>query len=182
MAITGDAKQQDDNDGVSGRPPECADAGDHLGGCAHATEIGAYVDDVGDDEHGTRGPEHPAGIAAADDGGETAAGYHAEARAHELHGHHEGEREERGPERAIAEGGAGYGVGGDARRVVIGGAGNEAGAEFRKKSANEAFGGVRLAQCLKDSRRRASYILNIAVEALSNGARQGGIRLCPPQP
>ena len=51
--------------------------------------------------------------------GEPTIGDLTHARAHELYGRHERERDERGPQKAVAERGTRLGVRGDARRVIV---------------------------------------------------------------
>ena len=127
-------EQHDDEHAVERNADQSRDARHHRGRIRHAAEIRGDVDHIGDDQQGASRPEHPRGIAAPDDARETSAGRQAEACAHQLNRGHERKREQRRPQRQVAEGGAGDGVCGDAGRVVVGGAGDQARAEVCEES------------------------------------------------
>ena len=65
-------------------------------------------------------------------GGEPLAGHPADPRTHQLNCDHERRCQKHGPEQAVAKLRAGLRIGGDARRVVIGGAGHQSRAEQPK--------------------------------------------------
>ena len=68
-----------------------------------------------------------------DHAGESLAGHHSEPRAHHLHSGHQRKRKESRPERSVAERSAGDRIGGDSRRVVVGGPSNQAGSQAAEK-------------------------------------------------
>ena len=103
------------------------------GGVGHAAQVRGNVHDVGDDQERACRPEDPFRIAPPDHAREAAPGDHAQASAHHLDRRHQGERNERGPEQAITEQGAGHGIGGNAGGIVVGAAGDQAGSEIGKK-------------------------------------------------
>jgi hypothetical protein len=105
--------------------------GEHLRGVRHAAEIGGDVEDVRAGEHHAHRDEHRARVAAAQRAGEADAAHQADARAHQLHGDHQRQRDDRGPERRVAVGRAGDRVGRDAARIVVGGSRDQSGTEPR---------------------------------------------------
>ncbi len=137
--VTGPEQQADQNERIDGRPIERPDAGEKLRDVGHAAEIRGDIEDIGDDQQRTGAPQDPAWIAQPDHAGQPEPGDHAEAGAHDLHRRHQREREHRGPQRRIAETGAGDRISGDAGWVVIGGAGDQAGAEIGKEPAEPAL-------------------------------------------
>src|ERR1035437_6658175 len=81
-------------------------------------------------KHGTGGPQDPTRIAFSNHGGQTLSGDHSKPCAHQLHGRHERKREECGPESGVAEGGPRNRIGGNAGRIVVGGASDHSWAEI----------------------------------------------------
>jgi hypothetical protein len=71
----------------------------------------------------------------ANDTGQAATGNHAQPGAHDLHCRHHRKRKQSGPQRSEAKGSAGNRVRRDARRVIIGRAGDEARSEVREEAA-----------------------------------------------
>ena len=71
--------------------------------------------------------------ALEDHGSQTLAGDHSKPCAHQLHGRHERKREERGPEPGVAKGGPCNRIGGNAGRIVVGGASDQSGPEIFKE-------------------------------------------------
>src|SRR4030095_3925279 len=63
----------------------------------------------------------------------------SEARGNDLDPDHQRRREQHAPQHAEPELGAGLRIGGDAARIVVGGAGDEAGSETIEKAAAEGF-------------------------------------------
>ena len=89
-------------------------------------------------EQDEREEEQRARVELPEHAREPASRHHADARAHELHGGHEREGEERRPERGEAEGGAGGGVGGDPRGIVVRRARDQPGPEPVEEAARHA--------------------------------------------
>ena len=95
----------------------------------HRAEVGADVDRVGDDQQTDQRIEQRRRIVAAHVAGEPAAGHAADLRADLLDRAHQRIGEQQRPAEAVAELRAGLGIGGDAAGIVVGGAGDQAGAE-----------------------------------------------------
>ena len=95
----------------------------------HRGDIGADVEAVGQQQQEHQRQLQPARVVATDVVRETPAGGAADARADQLDGRHQRPGQHGGPQQAVAEGGAGLRVGGDAARIVVGGAGDQAGTE-----------------------------------------------------
>jgi len=87
-------------------------------------DVRARVDRVGDDEAADRRIDDASGIVRAQDAGEPASGDERDLGAEVLHHRHERQRDDRGPQRGVAEGGPGHRICADAGRIVIGGTGN----------------------------------------------------------
>jgi hypothetical protein len=100
-------------------------AGDEVGGLAHGGDVRADIYGVGDEQQGHQGGDHPPGHHPVHVLGETPAGHPADVGADQLDRAHQREGQDHGPEQAVAELGAGLGIGGDTAGVVVGGAGNQ---------------------------------------------------------
>jgi hypothetical protein len=110
-------------------PDVRAQTREQLGRVGHAGEVGADVDRVGDEQCDGGGKQHRAREPVAERAGDALARHHADAGAHRLHGDHQRPGEERRPEERRPVLRTGYRVGGDARGIVVGGAGDDAGSE-----------------------------------------------------
>ena len=108
-------------------------AGDKLRGLRHAAEIRADVDDVGDNQNRAGAPQHPTRIIIPHRGSQPAPGDHREPRAHQLDRHHQRKRQQRDPQRGVAVGCSGDGIGGDSRRIIVGCSGDQSGAQDREE-------------------------------------------------
>ena len=106
-----------------------ADPGHQARRFAHRGDVGGDVDDVGQQQQDDDGVQQPRRIGAPDVGGQPAPGDPADARRHQLDADHERVRQHQRPQGVEAELGAGLGIRRDARRVVVGGAGDQARAE-----------------------------------------------------
>ena len=95
----------------------------------HRAEIGAEIDRVRDQQQPDDRVEQPARVMRADVAGNALAGDPAHARADLLDRRHQREAEQHHPAHRVAELRAGLGVGGDAARIVVGGAGDQPRAE-----------------------------------------------------
>jgi hypothetical protein len=96
-----------------------------LDGGRHRTQVGADVECIGHQHETDRDKEHPPAVLLANNRGNTLARDQANASAHLLNRDQEREHVERQPELASAEGGASLGIRADARRVVVGRAGDQ---------------------------------------------------------
>ena len=128
-AVRGPEEQRDDQARVARDEQTRIEPRHHLGRLGHPAEVGADVEDVRDHQERTGRPEHPSRVAPADDAREPTARDHPEPRTHQLDRHHQREGEDRRPEGRVAEARARDRVGRDARGVVVGRPGHEAGAE-----------------------------------------------------
>jgi hypothetical protein len=116
----GDANPRRHDDGAVG------DAGQQPDASRYSGDVGAEVSGVGDEEHEDEEQEDRAGIAAAQGEGQALAGHKADAGAHVLDGRVQGQRQEAGPEQAVARARARQRVRGDAAGVIVGCAGYDA--------------------------------------------------------
>lgn len=115
-----------------------------IDGCAHRREVGRDVDHVRDDQQHHGGVEQPRRIVGAHVRREPLARHAADARADELDGRHQRIGQQQRPQQFEAELRAGLRVGADAGRVVVGGAGDETGAEATQPRAamRTSLGGI----------------------------------------
>ena len=93
---------------------------------AHRSQVGADVDDIGEDEQADQRIEQRGGIVAAHVGGDALARHTADLSADHLDRAHEGIGEKEGPGEGEAEGRASLSVGGDPAWVIVRSAGYEA--------------------------------------------------------
>ena len=107
---------------------------------AHRRDIGGDVEGVRGDQKENQRQHQPARRQLHHIGGEALAGDPADLRAHQLDGDHERRGEKHRPEQAVTELRAGLRIGGDARRVVIGGAGHQARTEQPEHHVPGFFG------------------------------------------
>jgi len=78
-----------------------------------------------------------------DVGGEAVPGHAADARAHDLDADHERQREQHRPQHAVAELRARLGIGRDAARIVVRGAGDEARPQLlQQRQSHRALSGA----------------------------------------
>ena len=109
----------------------------------HRAEIGAQIDDVRKQQQPDDRAKQPARVMRADVAGDALAGDAADARADLLDRHHQREAEQHHPAHRVAELRAGLRVGGDAARIVVGGAGDQSRAESAEQPlARSAAGGA----------------------------------------
>lgn len=97
--------------------------------CAHGAEVRAQVDNVRHDQQDDDGTQKPCRVVTPQVLGDALAGDAADAGADRLDHRHQREAEQHGPGEAIAELGAHLAVGGDTAGIIVGGAGDEAGAQ-----------------------------------------------------
>ncbi len=130
IGLVGDhhLQQHDQDRGPDGIEDEgCGDR--QPGGLGHRADIRADVDGVGDDEQEYEPDQHLPGITVLDRAREAGAGHRADPGAGFLDRDQQGDLVERGPELAVSELRARLGIGGDAGRIVVGGAGDQSRAE-----------------------------------------------------
>ena len=100
-----------------------------LGGIGHGAEIGGDVDDIGDEQQQDDEIQQQRRIMPADIAGNAAPGDAADPAGDFLDRGHQRKGQQHGPADAVAELRAGLAVGADAGGIVVGGAGDQAGAE-----------------------------------------------------
>jgi hypothetical protein len=113
----------------------------------HCGEIRGDVDGVGGEEQRHHDIQNPTGVMPADIARYAVPGDAADAGRNLLDRRHQRKAEQHRPADAVAELCAGLAVGADAGRVVVGGAGDQTGAERFEKGA-DAEGLVRLGRRL----------------------------------
>ena len=91
----------------------------------HCAEIGAEIDRIRNQQQSDDRVEQPARIMRANVAGNPLPGGAAHARADLLDRRHQREAEQHHPAHCVAELSPGLGVGGDAARIVVGGAGDQ---------------------------------------------------------
>ena len=130
MAVGDEDLQAEDHDGDDDEERRGGKrGGEQANGGNHRAEVGADIDSVGGEEQQYGAKENVAVVVAAHDARQPLARDEADAGAHLLGGDHQRKEVEGGPEEAEAVGGSSLGVRADARGVVIGGSGNQAGAD-----------------------------------------------------
>ena len=112
---------------------DAGSADQQLGGVRHRAEIGGDVDGVGDEQQRDDDIQQRRRIMPADIAGDAAPGDAADARGNFLDRRHQRKRQQHGPADAVTELRAGLAVGADAGGIVVGGAGDQAGAEAFEK-------------------------------------------------
>ena len=110
-------------------------ADQQLAGVRHGAEVGGDVDGVGDEQQRHHHMEQPRRIMPARIARNAVPGDAADARGDFLDRRHQRKRQQHGPADAVAELRAGLAVGADARRIVVGRAGDQAGAERLQRIA-----------------------------------------------
>ncbi len=119
--------------------PESGDVGQHrtanqqLGRGPHGAQVGAEVDGVGHHQEEDQDIEHGSRVVLADDARDAVAGHPADARADLLDRAHQRPAKHQHPAQAKAELCARLGIGGDAARIVVGGARDQARAQDLEK-------------------------------------------------
>jgi hypothetical protein len=168
-----------DADGAEGEHVErLRPADDQLERFGHRADVGGDVDGVGDDQHRHQRDGQPARAHLVDVGREPVTRGPADARREHLDADHERRRQQQRPDEGEAELRAGLRVGGDAARVVVGGAGDEAGPEAARERL-EAF----LARLLRlGCGRRRGGGLRCALAAHARPRRRPARLLHPPAP
>lgn len=104
-----------------------------------AAQVGPDVDRLGHEQRAGRRGEQPSRIFRPQCASQPAAGHQPNSRAHHLYRRHRRPEHGRGSEKLCTELRAGDGVRRDPRRIVVGGAGNDAGPErshYATKSGN----------------------------------------------
>ncbi len=126
IGLVGDEDLQQHDDRCRHRREEPERRIDHqTAGLGHGPDIGADVDGVGHRDQQHHPDQHRTRIVLLDHPGESAAGDRADAGAGLLDRNQQRDLIERRPQLAIAELGAGLGIGGDAGRVVVGRSGDD---------------------------------------------------------
>ena len=134
LPIRGEEEEQDDQHAVHRDQDAMVEAGHQLGCLGHASQIGADVDHVGNDQQRAGPPQHRARVPGAHHSREAFARHHPQPCTHQLHGHHERKGKQCDPERRIAKCCAGDRIRGDTGGVVIRRASDEPGAKLGKES------------------------------------------------
>ena len=116
------------------RPQSGRDAGQHRQHFSQSAQVGGDLAGIGRDQHSARAPGDPGPIAYAQHAGQPLPRDHAQPGTHQLHGRQQGKHEDRRPQEAVAISGPGDRIGGDGRRIIVGGAGDHARAQERPGS------------------------------------------------
>jgi hypothetical protein len=136
LAIGHKHLQQHGDDAEGHRVEMVAAAHHQLQRLAHGGDVGRDVDGVGDDQQQHHAHQKGARRVLTQVGRHALAGDAPYARADELDGDHEGQRQKHRPEQAGAELRPRLRVGGDAGRVVIGGAGDNTWADMAQEGGD----------------------------------------------
>ena len=115
-----DFQSQDANGKGSEQNEEGCHGYEQLNGRRHCAQIGADVEDIGYKHQADCRYQYRATVLLPNDRGNARAGNQADASAHLLHRNQKRKHVQRQPELAGAEGGAGLGIGADARRIIVG--------------------------------------------------------------
>jgi hypothetical protein len=99
-------------------------------------DVGADIDDVGGGQEHDEQTEYPQAVPVLDVLRQALAGDVADPAAGLLDAGHQRQHPQGGPQLPVTELGASLGVGRDARRVAVGGPGNQAGAEDAEQVAH----------------------------------------------
>ena len=108
-------------------------------GPRHRTDVGPGRDHVHDQQPDDGPIEQRAGVMTPDRARQATTRDQRDPRAEELHGDHEGQREDREPERRKAERGARLGIGPDATRIVVGRAADQSRPEDPQTTSERIF-------------------------------------------
>ena len=98
-------------------------------GLPHRVEISPQIGDVGGEQKRNDPSRQPGRMIPPDIASDAVLGYAADASAYILDGGHRRPDEQHDPNHAVAEWRAGLGVCGDPARIVVGGPGDQTGAE-----------------------------------------------------
>ena len=102
-------------------------AQEHLHDGAHRAQVGAEIDDVGEEQERDRRPQERLGVVPPEVGGDTSSCDGTDLRRDVLDDGHERQAEQQAPRQAIAELSANLAVGADAAWIVVGRSGDEPG-------------------------------------------------------
>ena len=144
--------QQHADDGEDHRVDECGAADEQLDRRPHGAEISPEIGDIGDEQQRHHDAQQPARVVAPEVLRDAAPGDAADAGGDGLRHRHQRIAEQQDPGELIAELRADLAVGRDAARIVVGGAGDEAGSERAQNPSGEAAA-ARRARCCSMSTR-----------------------------